>query len=538
MELMAGGTLGRYRLLERAGAGGMAEVWKAIQPSLDRIVAIKVLPRHLASEPGYLERFQREARAISRLDHQNILGIHDFGEDDGYTYMVMPFLVGGTLSQDMGREWSVQDAVRVLMSLAAALEYAHARGIVHRDVKPSNVLIGEGGRIVLADFGIARMTDGSLMSSAVGRIIGTPAYMSPEQVQGVPATPASDQYSLGILAYEMLTGRRPFEAETPMAVALAHVQRPPPPPRTINSDLSPAVEKVLLKGLAKDPEDRYSSVSVFVTALAEMDASKLPTAAPVIAPSAPPSSPTIPPGVLPPSPPAQPARRQIGSMPSTVGPSPAGRGAQSAGTRTPAVAPAPKRRTSASKFLARLLFLTLLVVTTGGIIYSVVDAYGFRTGAPMPTLGAPELIIILVIILIFGVGKRLDVRQALGNGIREVRGAVEGADTDDAKIETPRPAPAQPAVEAPKPAAAVEAPRQPVAQPAAVEPQPAGRPAAGPAAVPTVAYTVASGDTPDSIAASKGISVEELMAANGWGQRDRVLYEGDKIQVPAKRPTA
>ena len=171
----------------------MAEVWKAVQPSLDRIVAIKVLPRHLAGEPGYLERFQREARAISRLDHPNILGIHDFGEDDGYTYMVMPFLAGGTLSRNLGQPWSVQAAVGILEPLASALDYAHARGIIHRDVKPSNVLIGEGGRVVLGDFGIARMTEASLAVSGTGNIIGTPAYMAPEQVQGIhgPRPPAT-----------------------------------------------------------------------------------------------------------------------------------------------------------------------------------------------------------------------------------------------------------------------------------------------------------------------------------------------------------
>jgi len=267
VELTAGGTLGRYRLLERAGTGGMAEVWKAVQPGLDRIVAIKVLPRHLASDPGYVERFRREARAISRLDHPNVLGIHDFGEDDGYTYMVMPFFGGGTLSRNLGQPWSVQAAVRILEPLASALDYAHAHGIVHRDVKPSNVLIGEGGRVVLADFGIARMTEGTLMLSAAGAMVGTPAYMSPEQVQGTAASPTSDQYSLAVLAYEMVTGRRPFEAETPLAVALAHVHRPLPPPRSINPAIPPDAEQVLFKALAKQPEDRYPTVSAFVAAL-------------------------------------------------------------------------------------------------------------------------------------------------------------------------------------------------------------------------------------------------------------------------------
>ena len=267
VELRAGGTLGRYQLLDRAGGGGMAVVWKAQDPNLGRLVAIKVMrpPDGAGREQieQFVARFDREARVISRLDHPNILAIHDFGEDDGVTYMVMPFLAGGTLAQNLGQPWSVQAAVRVLEPLASALDYARERGIIHRDVKPSNVLIGEGGRVVLADFGIARLTEAPLTQS----IVGTPAYMAPEQVQGEPATSASDQYSLGIVAYEMLTGRRPFEAETPLAVVLAHVHRPLPPPRTLNPALSEDVERVLFKALAKQPADRHGSASAFVAAL-------------------------------------------------------------------------------------------------------------------------------------------------------------------------------------------------------------------------------------------------------------------------------
>ena len=267
MKLMPGAMLGRYRLLERAGAGGMAEVWKAIQPSLDRIVAIKVLPRHLASEPGYLERFQREARAISRLEHPNVLGIHDFGEDDGFTYMVMPFIAGGTLAKRMGRPWPVNDAVRILKPLAEALDYAHANGIIHRDLKPANILLRDDGLPVLADFGVARITEGALASHGEGRFIGTPAYMSPEQAKSEAAVPASDQYALGIIAYEMLTGRRPFVASTPVVLALAHIEEPVPPPRSVNSAISFATEQVLFRVLAKEPSVRYQSATEFVLAL-------------------------------------------------------------------------------------------------------------------------------------------------------------------------------------------------------------------------------------------------------------------------------
>src|SRR5688572_16569049 len=189
--------LGTYRLVERAGAGGMAEVWKAYQPRLDRYVAIKVLARHLATEPGFVERFEREARAISRLEHPHILAVFDFGEQDDCAYMVMPFIGGGTLAQHLGRVWPVMEAARLLGPLASALDYAHARGVVHRDVKPANVLLGSDARVVLADFGVARMVEQSQALTGSGALIGTAAYMSPEQVAGRPATPASDQYSLG-----------------------------------------------------------------------------------------------------------------------------------------------------------------------------------------------------------------------------------------------------------------------------------------------------------------------------------------------------
>jgi serine/threonine-protein kinase len=195
-ELLPGTFIGPYRLVERAGVGGMAEIWRALQPGLDRAVAVKILPRHYASRPGYLERFRREALAISRLDHPHVLSIYDFGEYNGFTYMVMPFIRGGTLQERLGRPWSVDEALAVLGPLAAALDCAHQHGIVHRDFKPSNVLVAEQGRVVLSDFGIARLLEGADDLTQAGMIIGTPLYMSPEQVVGRPATAASDLYAL------------------------------------------------------------------------------------------------------------------------------------------------------------------------------------------------------------------------------------------------------------------------------------------------------------------------------------------------------
>ena len=160
-DLRPGQLLGTYRLIGRAGRGGMAEVWQAWQADLNRAVAIKVLPRRLALQPGYLERFRREAQAISRLDHPNILSVHDFGEQDGLTYMVNPFIDGGTLEQRLTQPWSVLDALRLLAPIASALDYAHARGIIHRDVKPANVLMTAEGRPVLGDFGVAHVLEGA-----------------------------------------------------------------------------------------------------------------------------------------------------------------------------------------------------------------------------------------------------------------------------------------------------------------------------------------------------------------------------------------
>ena len=268
MELTAGLTIGPYRLVAPAGRGGMAEVWRAYHPRLERYVAIKFLSPRFAGDPTYLDRFLREARAISRLDHPSILTVHDFGEQEGWTFMVSPFIGGGTLEARLRRgPWSIQEAPAVLEPLAAALDYAHGQGLVHRDVKPSNVLFTEAGRLVLTDFGIARMVEGSTLLSQAGLVIGTPMYMSPEQADGQPVGPPSDQYSLGVVAYELLTGRPPFQAETPVALLMAHIHKPLPPPRSLNPALPEAVEAVLFKALAKDPADRFGSCFQFAVGL-------------------------------------------------------------------------------------------------------------------------------------------------------------------------------------------------------------------------------------------------------------------------------
>jgi serine/threonine-protein kinase len=246
----------------------MAQVWRAFDTRLDRYVAIKFLSPQYATDATYLERFHREAKAISRLDHSNILTIYDYGEQDGWTYMVSPYIGGGTLTARLRRgPWSVSEALTILEPLASALDYAHAEGLVHRDVKPSNVLFTERDRLVLTDFGIARMVESSTLLSQAGLIVGTPMYMSPEQAEGHPAGPVSDLYSLGVVAYEMLTGRPPFVGETPLALLRAHVDKPLPPPRSLNPAVTDMVEAVLLKILAKDPDDRYASGAQLISAL-------------------------------------------------------------------------------------------------------------------------------------------------------------------------------------------------------------------------------------------------------------------------------
>ncbi len=269
MSTGPGSNLGPYRILEQIGRGGMATVYRAYQPALQRYVAIKVLPEFFAQEPGFRERFQQEATAIARLRHPNILAVFDAGEDNGVAYIVNELVDGGTLAERLGRPLPLEDTVRVLAPVAAALDYAHGRGVLHRDVKPSNILLTGDGTPILGDFGLAKIIGTLPRLTHTGQTVGTPEYMAPEQAAGEPAGPAADRYALAVVAYEMLTGRVPFTAETPLAVLLAHLHRPLPLPRAVNSALNPATETPLLKGLAKAPDDRYPTATEFVLALGE-----------------------------------------------------------------------------------------------------------------------------------------------------------------------------------------------------------------------------------------------------------------------------
>lgn len=266
---LIGKTIGPYRILEQIGIGGMAVVYKAYQPNMDRYVAVKVLPAHLSKDPEFIKRFQREARAIARLEHAHILPVHDYGEHDGVTYLVMRYVQAGTLKERMGAgPLSLDEVNRLISQIGSALDYAHRMGIIHRDVKPGNILVNVQGDTYLTDFGMARMLDPTQQITVSGVGLGTPAYMSPEQGQGAKVDHRSDIYSLGVILYEMFTGRVPYEAETPMAVVLKHITDELPLPRTVNPRVSEAVERVILKAMAKDPADRFQTAGELVQALA------------------------------------------------------------------------------------------------------------------------------------------------------------------------------------------------------------------------------------------------------------------------------
>ncbi len=267
MTVHEGAVVGSYRVMERIGRGGMATVFRAYQPALDRQVALKVLPEFFAEEETYRERFQQEAMSVARLRHPNILQVFDFGDADGIAYIVMELVEGGTLSDRLGEPMQLDAVLSLLEPLAAALDYAHSRGVLHRDIKPSNVLLREDGTPVLADFGLAKLAGARRRLTESGMVMGTPEYMSPEQAGDDQVGPASDRYAMAVVAYEMLTGRVPFHGDTPAAVLISQVTRAMPSTDELGGELSAHIEEVLRRGLAKNPDGRYPSASTFVHAL-------------------------------------------------------------------------------------------------------------------------------------------------------------------------------------------------------------------------------------------------------------------------------
>ena len=268
---LEGHMLGRYRVLEPLGAGGMARVYRAYHPQLDRYVAIKVLRSDLVEEAEFLARFRREAQSVANLRHPNIVQVFDFDVQDEVYFMVMELLQGDTLKARLsdtrarGERMPPGDIVRILLDSLEGLAYAHAEGMVHRDLKPANLMLTGRGQAVLTDFGIAQIVGGT-QYTASGALMGTLNYMAPEQ--GLHKGDArSDLYSLGIVLYEMLAGRVPFDADTPLAILLKHLNDPLPLPRTLNPDIPEPFERVMLKTLSKRPEDRYQSAPEMAQAL-------------------------------------------------------------------------------------------------------------------------------------------------------------------------------------------------------------------------------------------------------------------------------
>jgi serine/threonine protein kinase len=268
MEDLSGKTLGQYKITNPIGEGGMSSLYKAYQAGMDRYVAIKVLPRHIASDPEFVQRFEQEARIIAKLQHPHILPVFDYGEQDGYTYIVMPFVETGTLANYLkGDPLPMKQICQVMSQVGDALDYAHSQNIVHRDVKPSNILVDERGNCMLTDFGIGKILTESSQITITGVAIGTPSYMSPEQGLGGKLDSRSDIYSLGVMLYEMVTGRKPYDGETPMAVIIKQIYDPLPLPRSINPWIPESIERIILKAMAKDRDERFGTANEIVAAL-------------------------------------------------------------------------------------------------------------------------------------------------------------------------------------------------------------------------------------------------------------------------------
>ncbi|MGB0094232.1 MAG: protein kinase, partial [Solirubrobacteraceae bacterium] len=266
---------GRYKVISRLGSGGMADVYLAEDQQLGRKVALKLLHRRFAEDPGFVERFRREAQAAAGLQHPNVVSVYDRGEYDGTYYIAMEYLPGLSLKQLIRQEAPIDPvrAIDITIQILKAARFAHRRGIIHRDLKPHNVIIDDSGHAKVTDFGIARA--GASDMTETGSIMGTAQYLSPEQAQGHAVSAGSDLYSVGVVLYELLTGRVPFDGEAAVTIALKHVSESPTPPSAINPNVPPELERIVLWALNKNPADRPTDAEQFVALLEQAKAAIL-----------------------------------------------------------------------------------------------------------------------------------------------------------------------------------------------------------------------------------------------------------------------
>jgi serine/threonine-protein kinase len=270
--------IGRYEIKSELGRGGMATVYKAYDPRFEREVALKVLPREMLHDPQFRVRFEREAKTIALLEHPAIVPVYDVGEEDGQPYFVMRYMTGGSLADRIKQgALSIGDAAKIIDRLAPGLDEAHSKGIIHRDLKPGNILFDRTGEPYVSDFGIAKLAQSQGGTVTGGAIIGTPAYMSPEQAQGDKVDGRSDIYALGVILYEVLTGRQPYEADTPMAVVVKHITDPVPHILDVNPNLPADLERVIEKAMAKNPAQRFSTCKELAVAISAVSRGETPT---------------------------------------------------------------------------------------------------------------------------------------------------------------------------------------------------------------------------------------------------------------------
>jgi serine/threonine protein kinase len=269
---------GRYEIEELLGQGGMSAVYKAMDPNLKRIVAVKMIHAHLSNDPGFVMRFEEEAAAVAKLRHPNIVQVYDFNHDDGTYYMVLEFVPGETLQDYLkrlnkdGRYLPTKQAIQFAANVSDAIDYAHQRGLIHRDIKPANVMINVQGEAILMDFGIAKIIGGQ-KHTATGAVVGTAMYMSPEQIKGEQPDRRTDIYSLGVTLFEMVSGHPPFEADSAMTLMMMHVNDPVPDLRRINPEVPDGLVGIINKALAKNPDERYQTAAQMATALRNLQAS-------------------------------------------------------------------------------------------------------------------------------------------------------------------------------------------------------------------------------------------------------------------------